>query len=141
MDTKIKCYIWDIDGTIAHRTNRTPYDYTTVKDDIPDPKMRHLYQALRAGSTAIHVFVTGRDESCRKDTEEWLENHGFNYEALYMRPLGNKDLDTNIKLAVYNEHIAEKYDVVCVFEDRGRCVEMYRKHLGLKVCQVDEGKF
>ena len=34
---KQKAIIVDIDGTLAHMTGRSPYDYTQVHTDVVDP--------------------------------------------------------------------------------------------------------
>lgn len=139
---KTKCFIFDIDGTVAHRTNRTPYEYDKVSDDVPDITMQMIYRSLRSSNSGTEfIFITGRDESCRETTLQWLWAHGFGHDKLFMKPPGSKELDTAHKLNIYNIHIKPDHEVIAVFEDRKRCVELYRNHLGLKVLQVAEGNY
>lgn len=148
MENKLqKCYIWDIDGTIAQRINRSPFDYTKVSTDIPKANIQTLYQHIYTSESefreqrAMFFFITGRDESCRKETEEWLKKYNFRHDGLFMRLLGRRDIDATIKLKHYKEHIQGKYEVIAVFEDQNRCVELYKNHLKLTCLQVDNGKF
>ncbi len=145
-----KCYIFDVDGTIAHRTGRSPYDYSRVEEDVVDESMKIIYQGLLdvknfivdGKEEGIYSFIiTGREESCRGKTIDWLSRHGFFYNQLVMRPIGNKELDADLKARIYRENIKDKYNVIAVFEDRERVVKMWRDHLKLKCLQVDWGKF
>lgn len=145
---KPKAYIWDIDGTIAHRTGRSPFDWTRVSEDVPDENIKILYNYLRtsnqndlAQDNFVFIFVTGRDQGCKEETEKWLDDNGFDYDRIFMRPEGNKEQDAILKMKIYREEIEPTYDVIAVFEDRGRCVEMYRNILKLTVLQVAEGRF
>lgn len=145
---KIKAIIWDIDGTIADRGERHPFDYTTVIDDTPKKDVRFLYDYMRHPDRAVfggeevdYIFITGRPESCRIDTERWLQVYDFSYEKLYMRPNENKEQDARLKLQIYKEHIEPYYEVIAVFEDRSRVVQMWRDVCGLTTLQVDKGEF
>jgi hypothetical protein len=148
MENKLpKCYIWDIDGTVAKRVARQPFDFTTVNTDEVKINMQKLYQDIYNGESefrenrAVFFFITGRSESCRIDTENWLKKYDFRYDKLLMRPLNNKDIDSSIKLTCYREYIEGKYDVISVFEDSKRCVGLYRDYLKLTCIQVDTGNF
>lgn len=141
-----KCYIFDCDSTLSLRApnGRSPFDWNRVDEDIINPPMHRIYQALQMAEdnidTAFFIF-TGRDEYCREKTEKWLIANGYPNDGVFMRPLGSKDRDTDIKLRHYREQIEGKYEVIAVFEDRARCVELYRNHLGLTTLQVADGKY
>jgi hypothetical protein len=65
-------------------------------------------------SKGREIFVvTGRDEVCRKITEDWLELYGIEYDRLIMRP---KDFrkDTLIKREIYENEIVGKYNLLCM---------------------------
>ena len=49
-----------------------------------------------------------------------------------MRSSGDFRKDTIIKEELYNKHILNKYNILCVFDDRKSVVEMWKK-LGLYV--------
>lgn len=132
--------IVDIDGTAAHHEgNRSPYDYTKVYGDSPDPCIRDIIR--RYHDTGIHtLFVSGREDSCREDTERWLMDHGFPVSHLWMRKSKDYRNDTIVKLEIFNEFIRNDYRVLFVMDDRDRVVRMWRG-LGLKCLQVEPGNF
>lgn len=154
--TMPKAIIVDIDGTLAHMTERSPYDYTRVSEDVVDPTIAGLvedvydYRSLECcyplGGHARVLIVSGRDDDCRDDTERWLANNFIRYDELHMRPTGavdnhgNKLPDWIVKLDLFNKHIRHRYNVQFVLDDRNQVVRMWRK-LGLKCLQVQEGDF
>lgn len=133
-------YIFDVDGTIAHMNGkRGPFEWDKVGIDDPDEHVIALLQML--WDIGYHICImSGRDESCRAETEQWLARMGVMYSMLYMRPAGNYDKDTLIKEKLFEEHIAGKFNVCGVFDDRNCVVDMWRKK-GLKVFQVADGDF
>lgn len=131
----------DIDGTVAKMNGRGPHDYDKVSTDLPNYDVVSLVQALRYDSGLPIVFMSGRTDSCRADTEEWLyENVKVGFVDLFMRKSGDYRKDDVIKLELFNQHIRGKYNVAYVLDDRNRVVEMWRK-LGLTCLQVAEGNF
>jgi hypothetical protein len=142
--------IVDIDGTLAHMTGRSPYDYSLVGEDIIDEPIRDLVNDwLFCGDEELprHVLVvSGRDHSCRSQTLAWLNKHYVGWWALYMRPENAKDHNGNklpdwiVKLDIFNREIRHHYNVRFVLDDRNQVVEMWRK-LGLKCLQVQPGDF
>lgn len=136
--------IVDIDGTLAHMTGRSPYDYSRVSEDSVDECIASLVNTLHPHADIL--IVSGRDHTCREDTLEWLEANGILYDELFMRPAGAKDSRGNkipdyiVKHNLYNEHIRGKYNVVAVFDDRDQVVDLWRA-MGLKCLQVERGDF
>ena len=131
----------DIDGTIALRNGRSPYDYSKVNEDTFDPRMNLLLSSLAEKFTII--FLSGRQgtEQCRKDTEEWLKgNLGLSEVKLIMRKEGDFRPDDVVKDELFREYIEGKYNVVCVFDDRDRVVKMWREK-GILCNQVYYGDF
>lgn len=131
----------DIDGTVALRNGRSPYDYSKVKEDTFDPRMNLLLSSLAEKFTII--FLSGRQgtEQCRKDTEEWLKgNLGLSKVNLIMRKEGDFRSDDIVKDELFREHIEGKYNVVCVFDDRDKVVKMWRDK-GILCNQVYYGDF
>lgn len=134
-------YLCDIDGTLALRVNRSPYDFTTVKNDVFDPRMKQVLKNLPKDSQII--FMSGRDGTpqCRKDTEDWLKsNLEMSDIVLLMRTPGDRRGDEIVKKELYNNHIKHRFNVVCVFDDRDKVVKMWRDE-GLLCCQVYYGNF
>ena len=65
--------IVDIDGTIARRTDRGPHDLHRVSEDEPVEHVIELVKNLRDHYQI--VFMSGRKDSARRDTEAWLAKH------------------------------------------------------------------
>jgi uncharacterized HAD superfamily protein len=131
--------IVDIDGTVATRTNRDPFDYSKVLDDAPKSDVIEVVTALwRAGHRVI--FVTARDDSCFDDTYRWLTLNCPPFIKLYMRKTGDTRNDGVIKREIYEQFIKPEYNVLCTIDDRQRVVDMWRS-IGLTCLQVDYGNF
>lgn len=140
-NNKMKCVVIDIDGTVADRGERHPFDYSTVKNDTVKKNIKFILDTLKFSPFLEFIFITGRPESCRVDTVNWLRENEFTYSQLWMRPNDNKEQDARLKLQIYKEHIEPNYEVIAVFEDRKRVVDMWREICGLTVLQVDKGDF
>lgn len=136
-----KAIIVDIDGTVADCTGvRNPYDETKYHLDNPKTNVIDLVRALHYGLGYRVIFVSGRHMQYVNETEAWLYEHvKVPIEGLYMRYERGTE-DSVIKANLFNNHIRGKYNIVAVFDDRNRVVEMWRS-LGLLVCQVDRGDF
>ena len=135
--------ICDIDGTLAlYGDHRGPYEYSRVLEDEPNEAIIRLAQKL--SEKADLVFVSGRDDSCEADTRRWIARHmGFAYEdaiELHMRKTGDKRKDSIVKREIFDAHIAPRYRIDYVLDDRNQVVEMWRS-LGLTVLQVADGDF
>ncbi|GAA4456213.1 hypothetical protein GCM10023170_050610 [Phytohabitans houttuyneae] len=135
-----KIVLVDIDGTVALIGDRSPYAMHRVGEDQPNHAVIAAVRAMHAAGHAI-VYCTGRDESARAATEEWLDRHvGVPYEALYMRDVYDSRRDAVVKQEIFEREIRDRYHVVGVFDDRMQVVKMWRE-LGLTVFQVAEGDF
>jgi len=130
--------IVDIDGTLAHFHNRSPYDWSRVGEDTLDESVASIVKIMY--NHAHVIIMSGRDAICRDKTESWLAHNGIQYNALYMRPEGNTEKDSVIKERLYNNHIKGSYNVRFVLDDRDQVVKLWRS-LGLKCFQVAEGNF
>lgn len=130
-----KIVIVDIDGTVALKGNRSPYDYENVDKDKPNLPIVELVQYLAEEYTI--VFMSGRDDSCREKTKQWLEKWGLSGN-LYMRKTGDYRNDAIIKAELF-ENIKNR-QVAFVLDDRDRVVKMWREK-GLTCLQVAEGNF
>lgn len=135
------CFLFDIDGTLAKMTTRRPFEWHKVGEDEP------VYNIITILNTISHfgfkiIYMSGRDEVCRKQTEIWLAEHtGEERIELYMRPQNDYRKDNIVKRELYDKHIKDKYNVVAIFDDRDQVVDMWRKELGLTCLQVDYGNF
>jgi len=132
------CVIFDIDGTLAHMNDRSPYEWSKVGEDKSDVYLSIISKYLKT-DTNLFIF-TGRDGSCLNETKNWLDLANIGYDKIFIRPAGNMEKDSLIKERMYNENIKGKYNVLSIFDDRNQVVEMWRL-LGLTCCQVNYGDF
>lgn len=137
--SKPEAWLVDIDGTLAHMGDRSPYDITTVGNDTPDKTIVALVQLLWDNHHAI-VLMSGRSEECREDTVQWLAAHGVFFDALHMRAADDRRQDYKVKADLFDAHVRNRWNVVGVLDDRDQVVRMWRS-IGLKVLQVAEGAF
>ena len=135
-----KAIICDIDGTLAHMQDRSPYDWDKVSDDVVDKTIKEILRTFYSTSKYAIILASGRDDVCKQITERWLGKNYIFYDALYMRKHNDNRPDEVIKKEIYDKHIKDKYDVVFVLDDRNKVVKMWRD-LGLKCLQVAEGDF
>ena len=145
--------ICDIDGTIAdcehrkHHITTRPKNhdafYAGVMDDKPIHSILGLLMVLMdyEGFRFKLVFVTGRPERCRDDTEEWLrEQHIYPSDyTLFMRKDGDYRQDYIVKQEILDTKI-NKDEVWLVLDDRKQVVDMWRRN-GLTCLQVADGNF
>lgn len=144
--TKPKAIIVDIDGTIAHRKDRSPYDWKRVGEDEPDKVIRDLlwfitsYADFYQDDDIEIIYLSGRDSVCRQETMDWLNLHNFPDGMLYMRAENDVRKDSIVKYELFDTHIRNNYNVLFVLDDRNQVVQMWRD-IGLKCLQVAEGNF
>lgn len=138
---KPRAILCDIDGTVAHAADRDIYDYSKVATDRPDLTIVDILRTYKERDPELQiVFVSGRDDSCRDVTIDWLAQNAIPATYLYMRKTGDKRDDAVVKREIFADHIAKEFIVQFVLDDRDRVVEMWRS-LGLKVLQVENGDF
>lgn len=131
--------VCDIDGTLAHMNGkRGPFDWNKVdRDDVDIIVADRLRKHRKLGERII--ILTGRDESCRELTTEWLNFYDIPFDDMFMRPKDDYRKDSLVKKEIYNNELS-KYNVLFVYDDRNQVVDMWRE-LGVKVFQVEPGNF
>jgi len=135
-----EAFLVDVDGTLAVRDGRGPYDESRVSEDLPNPPVIAMVRALHTAGYRL-VLCSGRRESCRADTTAWLAEHvAVPYDALLLRPDGDGRKDTIVKTELFDRHVRDRYRVVAVLDDRDQVVRAWRA-MGLTVLQVGEGDF
>jgi predicted kinase len=134
--------ICDLDGTVAlHEGRRSPYDYARVGEDALNVPVAELVK--RYAKDHIILYVSGREQFCRPQTEDWLQRYGLpasEPNKLMMRPTGDHRKDFVVKQEIFDTYIRENYNVQFVLDDRNQVVSMWRR-LGLACFQVNEGDF
>jgi hypothetical protein len=121
--------VLDIDATLSdtrhrlHFLERRPKDwdgfFEAGKDDAP------LHEGLAiAGSLARGheiVYLTGRPERLRKDTEEWLRRHGFPPGRVLMRRDADRRPSVLLKLDRLRRLAAERKVAILIDDDVAVC--------------------
>lgn len=130
----------DIDGTLALRGNRGPFNFELCSDDLPLVPVVKVLTALLQLDWKI-VVLSGREEKFRDVTKQWLDRHLEEYHALHMRSNGDYRSDEIIKLELFESYVRNTFDVQFVLDDRNRVVDMWRNQLGLTCFQVQDGDF
>jgi len=133
--------ICDLDGTLCMHNGRTPYEYDKCDTDLINNTIHQLLVG-RPDNTII-IFMSGREDSCKQKTIDWLFLQGgfkSDYYELFMRKTDDFRKDFIIKKELFDQHIKDKYYVEFALDDRNQVVEMWRK-LGLTCLQVAEGDF
>lgn len=138
LPTAILC---DIDGTLAKMGTRSPFDWKKVGEDTLNRPVAHVLDKFGRDGDVEIVMMSGRDSVCRQETRDWLKQHHIKYAALHMRAENDNRKDNIVKRELYEQHIAGKYNVLFVLDDRNQVVDMWRNELGLTVLQVAEGDF
>lgn len=131
-----KIYLCDIDGTLAERTNRGPFEEHKVIDDAALPTIELIKALIKDGNRII--YFSGRTEKCREDTIKWIEKHIAGNVELYMRQCKDQRPDDILKEELYNIYIKDKYKVIGVFDDRLKVCRMWYR-LGLFVFNCNQG--
>lgn len=132
--------IVDIDGTLAHKhPSRDIHEYGKVYLDIPDPVVTRVVRMLALSSQI--VVMSGRTEECRPETQRWLDDNVMPGLDLHMRRSGDYRPDWVIKHELFREHIAGRFHVALVLDDRDQVVRLWRDHLRLPTWQVANGNF
>jgi predicted kinase len=128
--------ICDLDGTLALMNGRGPYDPTGYENDILNMPVAHVLHSVRAEV----IFVSGRKDTYREQTQNWLNSKGFGGRPLFMRKGDDDRNDAIVKKEIYEAEIKGKYNVLFCLDDRNRVVQGWRD-LGLTVFQVADGDF
>lgn len=151
----IPLYICDIDGTLSDPTHRRHYvDGSQEKDWDKFYSLCHMDKPIlevcelveRLWLNADVWFFTGRRESERNATQDWLEQNvglppGIFPECLIMRPDGDTRPDDILKQEMLdNMLIEDRKRIAMVFDDRQRVVDMWRRN-GIVCAQVAPGQF
>ena len=117
------CVIFDVDGTLAHMRNRGPFDWDKVDRDDFNQIVGEQVKFHKSMGRKIFI-VSGRDESCRKLTEEWLKFYDVEYDALFMRPKDNYEKDTVIKKKIIETEFKDKFNIMLWIDDRRQVLDM-----------------
>lgn len=144
-----KVWLLDIDGTAA-ADNKEYYVFLQTKPknynaffhgSIHCPcneQVKHITNMLYEAGDIILIF-TARSEDFKQVTLNWLENHGYKYNDVFMRPTKDNRHDYIVKEEMITK-VREKYgDIFGAFEDRESVIQMFAKN-GVFSFNVSQGK-
>jgi hypothetical protein len=129
--------IIDIDNTLSIATDRfnkavkengkTDWDIVHAPEnmikDKPNLPMIELAKNYKENGFEV-IVLTGRPESTRKVTKEWLEKYNIPYDILYMRSWEDNFLKApDFKRKIYETEIKE--DVFCAYDDDQRVIDVW----------------
>lgn len=139
-----KAIIVDIDGTVALRNGREPYDWSRVGEDLPNEPVIWVIRSLWSyrilkGEPLQIIFMSGRPEECRRQTELWLDVNFVMPHQLYMRPDGDFRLDWIVKNELFSL-VRDKYHILSTWDDRDQMVRYWRA-VKLQCFQVSDGNY
>lgn len=147
---KHRYVVVDVDGTIADCSERAEKYLNGSKKDwdsfynhcYDDKPIKPIIDIVKKLNQVYHiVFCSGRRESCRKDTEDWIDLHLHEviYTDILLRKNGDIRHDTLVKPELL-KNFCDKDEVAFILEDRSSMVKKWRE-LGYTCFQVADGDF
>lgn len=139
--------IIDIDNTLSIANDRfklaekengkTDWDIVHTPEhmikDKPNLPMIDLAKTYKENGFEV-IILTGRPESTRKVTKEWLEKYNIPYDKLYMRNWEDNFLKAPaFKRKIYETEIKE--NVFCAYDDDQRIIDVWVE-LGITAFKV-----
>jgi hypothetical protein len=139
--------IIDIDNTLSISNDRfklaekengkTDWDIVHTPEhmikDKPNLPMIDLAKNYKENGFEI-IVLTGRPESTRKITKEWLQKYNIPYDKLYMRSWEDNFLKApDFKRKIYESEIKE--NVFCAYDDDQRIIDVWVE-LGITAFKV-----
>lgn len=129
--------IIDIDNTLSIANDRfksaekengkTDWDFVHTDENLikdkPNLPMIELAKNYKENGFEV-IILTGRPESTRKVTKEWLQKYNIPYDKLYMRSWENNFLKASVfKRKIYETEIKE--NVFCAYDDDQRIIDVW----------------
>lgn len=141
---KPKAVIFDLDGTLCDDTERSEYarlkqwDIYHSQCVYDKPRPAEMLLLKMAAEWGLHILiVTGRTDTYKEVTGQWLNRQEAFYDELFMRGATDRRPATIVKRELYGKIIAPQYEVQFIVEDDPRLVAMWRA-LGLTCFQCQE---
>jgi len=153
-----KWVIFDLDGTLANIDKRRQiskkpngkinfdifYSPDNIKLDQPNHSVIKMAQVLAESGHMIAIF-SGRSKGTLLTTKSWLNKNNVPYHVIKMRPTSKDWMympDDKLKQHWLDDLFPGdmKKNIVCVFDDRNKVVDMWRKN-DLTCMQVAPGDF
>ena len=152
----MKTVIFDLDGTLALIDDRRVlatkdngkmdwdvfFDPKNISLDLPNRPVIEMAQMLKRQGFRIVIF-SGRSKGTKEVTKEWLNNFDIPFDVIKMRPTSKEFMympDDKLKQMWLDKLFPKKDDILCVFDDRQKVVDMWREN-GITCLQVADGNF
>ena len=153
----MKTVIFDLDGTLADITKRREmstkdngkidwdvfFEPNNIWFVLPNEPVITMAQLL-SDKHRIVIF-SGRSKATKDETKRWLKKFDVPFDVIKMRPTSNEwkfmpddELKQHWLDLLFKDE--KKQDILCVFDDRQKVVDMWRRN-GITCFQVDDGKF
>jgi len=153
----MKTVIFDLDGTLADITKRREmstkengkidwdifFEPNNIWFDLPNEPVITMAQLLSEKHRI--VIFSGRSKATKDETKRWLKKFDVPFDVIKMRPTSNEwkfmpddELKQHWLDLLFKDE--KKQDILCVFDDRQKVVDMWRRN-GITCFQVDDGKF
>ena len=132
---KKEAVVFDIDGTVSDRRHRLKHldgkkDWDAFFNDMDqDPPIAPIVRKVEDYSKKKKqiIFVTGRPDSYRNITEEWIKrNIKINDYILIMRETNNYESDLSLKKRFLETELLE-FHILKVFDDREDLISMWKE--------------
>ncbi len=143
-----KCFVFDLDGTICDVRHRRQFVATKPRNwdawnaglvnDTPNVSVQKVFQALRNDQDIELIIVSGRSDDYKEQTIKWLTDNDIFYDEIYMRKYKDHRDDAIVKAEIADE-IEKTHNILAVFDDRKRVVDMWIKR-GIWVFDVGQGQ-
>ncbi len=105
-----------------------------MDEDKPNPEILQMVRQYAQDHEI--VIVTGRPDSYRRRTIQWLKRYQVPFSRLFMRPQGDHRPDYIVKKEIFDALGPDRDRVLLVIDDRPSVCDMWRD-CGLKVYQVE----
>jgi hypothetical protein len=143
--------VFDIDGTLANVDHRRQFVASRPKnwaawnagmknDTVNEDILWMLNQFRWADISNQIILCSGRGEETREVTEQWLEDNGIRFEALFMRKAKDYRKDSIVKVELLQQIREQFGEPFLWFDDRTQVVDAIRAE-GIRVLQVAPGDF
>ncbi|WP_159795737.1 phosphatase domain-containing protein [Puerhibacterium puerhi] len=143
-ESKPPAIIVDLDGTLAHNVTGREFfgkGLERVYEDDVDPNVNFVVNAFFGDAEVI--FMSGRNESARDETERWLTEKADWWPdeyRLFMRADGDYRPDFIVKAELFDKHVRHEFNVKLALDDRDQVVNLWRG-MGIPCWQVAPGAF
>ncbi len=129
-----RAVLFDVDGTLATMGPRGPFEWEKVDLDFMREEIVDMFRGFKAAGYKM-VVMSGRDSVCYQRTADWLADKEVFYDEMFMRAANDMRADNIVKEELFWNHVAHKYDVALVVDDRPKVARHWRL-MGLNVAQV-----